>query len=99
MDVEGVGAGANMALRRSAIGKVGLFDERLDAGTPTRSAAITRCSFVCSPRVITLSTIRRLVHRVAHPEEVVDTIYGYGVGVYAMWTGLLSSVASSGWSA
>lgn len=27
-------------------------------------------------------------HRRTH-EELLDTVYGYGVGVYAMWTGLL----------
>lgn len=36
-----VGAGANMALRRCVVDRVGPFDESLDAGTPTRSGGDT----------------------------------------------------------
>lgn len=92
VDVEQVGAGANMALRASIVREVGWFDERLDAGTPTRSGGDHEMFIrvlaaghrvVYDPAAVSLHR-----HRRTH-QEVVDTIYGYGVGVYAMWTGLL----------
>lgn len=87
-----VGAGANMALRRSALARVGDFDERLDAGTPARSggdhemfARILSAGYriAYDPSAVSWHRHRRT------EAELVDTIYGYGVGVYAMWTGLL----------
>ena len=87
-----VGVGANMAIRRRVIAEVGLFDERLDGGMPTRSGGDQEMF------VRLLSAGHRIVydpaavswhrHRRTH-RELVDTLYGYGVGVYAMFTGLL----------
>ena len=92
VEVGRVGAGANMAIRRAMVAQIGGFDERLDAGMPTRSggdhemfirilAAGQR--IVYEPRAVSWHR-----HRRTH-EELVDTIYGYGVGVYTTWTGLL----------
>lgn len=87
-----IGAGANMALRRSVLARVGAFDERLDGGMPTRSGGdhemFTRIltagyRIVYDPAAVSWHRHRR------SREELLDTLYGYGVGVYAMWTGLL----------
>ena len=83
------GAGANMALRRDVTEFVGYFDEALDAGTPTLSGGDTEMfsrilaaghRIVYQPRALSW-------HR--HRREWLDlrkTIYGYGVGTYAVWT-------------
>jgi GT2 family glycosyltransferase len=87
-----VGAGANMAVRRSVLARVGAFDERLDGGMPTRSGGdhemFTRIlaagyRIVYDPAAVSWHRHRR------SREELLDTLYGYGVGVYAMWTGML----------
>jgi GT2 family glycosyltransferase len=87
-----IGAGANMAVRRDAILELGGFDERLDAGTPTRSGGdhemfvrILAAGYhiVYDPASVSWHRHRRT------REELLDTVYGYGVGVYAMWTGML----------
>lgn len=87
-----VGAGANMALRRSVLARVGPFDERLDGGMPTRSggdhemfARILGSGFRIAYDPTAVSWHR---HRRDY-EDLLRTVYGYGVGVYAMWTGLL----------
>ena len=87
-----VGAGANMAVRRQMLLDLGGFDERLDGGMPTHSGG-DHDMFVRA-----LSAGHRVIYDPAavswhrHPRttaELLDTAYGYGVGVYAMWTGLL----------
>jgi GT2 family glycosyltransferase len=87
-----VGAGANMALRRNVLARIGDFDERLDGGMPTRSggdhemfARILAAGYriVYDPAAVSWHR-----HRRSH-QELLDTVYGYGVGVYAMWTGML----------
>ena len=92
VDVSQIGAGANMAIRRSVVDAVGRFDERLDSGTPTRSGGDHEMfvrllsagyQIVYDPAAVSWHRHRRTY------EELVETIYGYGVGVYAMWTGLL----------
>jgi GT2 family glycosyltransferase len=84
-----VGAGANMALRRSILDSVGEFDEALDGGTPTRSGGdhemfsrILSAGFriVYDPAAVSWHRHRRTRH------ELVETVRGYGTGVYAMWT-------------
>lgn len=84
-----VGAGANMALRRSTPDLVGEFDEALDGGTPTRSGGdhemfsrILASGFriVYDPAALSWHRHRRGM------EELRDTLRGYGTGVYAMWT-------------
>lgn len=81
-----VGAGANMALRRSILDLVGPFDEALDAGTPTHSGGdhemFTRLlaagyRIVYDPAALSWHRHRRTL------EELRTTFYGYGVGVYA----------------
>ena len=85
-----VGAGANMAVRRSVLELAGPFDERLDAGTPTKSGGdhemfarlLTRgYRIVYEPAAVSRHRHRRSW------EELRATIGGYGTGVYAMWTG------------
>jgi glycosyltransferase involved in cell wall biosynthesis len=84
-----VGAGANMAIRRNIINEVGLFDEALDAGTPTQSggdheyyARILLAGFkiVYDPAALNWHRHRRTL------EETRRAIKGYGIGVYAFWT-------------
>lgn len=83
------GAGANMALRRSALADLGLFDEALDAGTPTQSGGDTDMfariltagyQIIYEPGAVSWHRHRRTW------EELRQVLYGYGVGVYATWT-------------
>jgi GT2 family glycosyltransferase len=78
-----------MALRREAVEQVGSFDEALDAGTPTRSGGDSEMfsrliasgyRIVYEPRALAWHRHRRIW------KELQQTIYGYGVGVYAFWT-------------
>ncbi|HUR33754.1 MAG TPA: glycosyltransferase [Vicinamibacterales bacterium] len=92
LGVSKIGAGANMAVRRAAAQSIGWFDERLDAGTPTRSGGdhefFTRVlaaghRIVYEPRAVSWHRHRRTL------DELLDVVRGYGTGVYAMWTGRL----------
>ena len=87
-----VGAGANMALRRSTLAKVGPFDEALDAGTRTQSGGDTEMfarilargyHIVYDPAALSWHRHRRTW------EALRQTAYGYGVGIYAFWASLL----------
>jgi GT2 family glycosyltransferase len=87
--VAAVGAGANMALRRSVLDAAGPFDEALDAGTASRSGGdhemfgrILAAGYriVYEPTAVSWHRHRRTW------DELRDAIHGYGVGVYAMWT-------------
>lgn len=84
-----VGVSASMALRKSSIDFIGLFDEVLGAGTPTASGEdcefftrILRSGYciVYEPRALSWHRHRRTW------EELRNTLEGYGVGVYAFWT-------------
>jgi GT2 family glycosyltransferase len=84
-----VGAGANMALRKNLIDLVGFFDEDLDAGTPTYSGGdhemfarilLAGYRIVYDPAAVNWHRHRR------NWKELRQTIFGYGVGVYAFWT-------------
>jgi GT2 family glycosyltransferase len=84
-----VGAGANMALRKSVLEKVGPFDESLDAGTPTYSGGDTEMfarilsagyHIVYEPAALSWHRHRRTW------QELRKTAFGYGVGTYAVWT-------------
>jgi len=84
-----VGAGANMALRRSTLQQVGEFDEALDGGTVTRSGGdhemfsrVLASGFLIAYDPSALSWHR---HR-RSMDELRETLRGYGTGVYAMWT-------------
>ena len=83
------GAGVNMAIRRQAATLVGIFNEALDAGTPTHSGGesefLSRViaggyQIVYTPTALNWHRHRRSM------AELRRTIYGYGVGVYAFWT-------------
>ena len=87
-----VGAGANMAIRREVVALVGEFDERLDAGTPARSGGDHEmfARILCAGYRIAYDPAAVSWHRHRRTRaEVFETVFGYGVGVYAMWTGLL----------
>ncbi|MEG3990947.1 glycosyltransferase [Microcoleus sp. S28C3] len=84
-----VGVSASMALRKSSIDCIGLFDEALGAGTPTVGgedcelfARILRAGYciVYEPRALSWHRHRRTW------EELQKTLQGYGIGVYAFWT-------------
>lgn len=86
-----IGAGANMALRRSLLKEVGPFDPALDAGTATRSGGdheyfirmlLRGYHIVYEPSAISWHRHRRT------DRETVEAIRGYGTGVYAYWTRL-----------
>lgn len=86
-----VGAGANMALRKSLIADTGWFDEALDAGTPTQSGGdheffarilLAGYHIIYDPEAVSWHRHRRTW------KEAVKAIHGYGIGVYAFWTRL-----------
>lgn len=87
-----VGAGANMALRKSVLTKVGGFDPALDSGTASKSGGDTEMfarilgkgyQIVYDPTAVSWHRHRRSWG------ELQKTFYGYGVGTYAMWTRML----------
>ncbi len=84
-----VGAGVNMALRRSILELVGGFDEALDAGTPTHSGGdhdmFTRILAAGYRIVYEPTALNWHRHRREWP-ELQRALYGYGVGVYAYIT-------------
>ena len=86
-----IGAGANMALRRSVLELVGQFDEALDAGTPTESGGdheffvrilLAGYEIIYEPEALNWHRHRRTW------KETIKAIRGYGIGVYAFWTRL-----------
>lgn len=89
-----IGAGANMAVRRGIIDRIGPFDPALDAGTATQSGGdheffsrVLRSgmTIVYEPSALNWHRHRRT------PDELLKAIHGYGVGVYASWTRSLVS--------
>jgi GT2 family glycosyltransferase len=84
-----VGAGVNMAIRKSIVKEIGLFDEALDGGTLTLSGGDQEFFYrvlahgfriVYDPAAIVWHKHRR------EWGELRKTLYGYGVGLYAWWT-------------
>jgi len=84
-----VGVSASMALRKSSIDLIGLFDEALGAGTPAVGgedcelfARILRAGYriVYDPRALSWHRHRRTW------EELQKTLQGYGIAVFAFWT-------------
>ncbi|HJU89672.1 MAG TPA: glycosyltransferase [Gemmatimonadaceae bacterium] len=84
-----VGAGANMAFRRDALERVGMFDEAFDGGTATRSGGDTEMfgRLLAAGYRLTYepSAVVRHRHRRSY-RELRAQLFGYGVGVYAYWT-------------
>ena len=87
-----IGAGANMAFRKSVLELVGAFDEALDAGTPTESGGdhefFVRILLAGYQIVYEPEALNWHRHRRTWPETI-KAIRGYGIGVYAFWTRLL----------
>lgn len=84
-----VGAGVNMAIRREALREIGLFDETLDGGTLTMSGGDQEFFYrvmahgfriVYEPAALVWHRHRRTW------SELQQTLFGYGVGLYAWWT-------------
>jgi glycosyltransferase involved in cell wall biosynthesis len=84
-----IGAGVNMALRRSVLAHVGAFDEALDAGTPTHSGGdhdmFVRILTAGYTIVYEPAALSRHRHR-REWDALRRTVHGYGVGVYAVLT-------------
>ncbi|HET7584843.1 MAG TPA: glycosyltransferase [Gemmatimonadaceae bacterium] len=100
LSVGQVGVSLNMALRRSVLEHVGAFDELLGPGTPCRCgedydlfSRILAAGYriVYDPAALSWHRHRRTW------EELHDTVFGYGVGVYAWWT--RSVLVEREWSA
>jgi GT2 family glycosyltransferase len=84
-----LGVGANMAVRRSAINAIGLFDEALDCGTITRSGGDQEYVYRALARGyrVVYEPAALVWHR--HRRDwsgLRNTLYSYGVGVFAWWT-------------
>jgi len=84
-----VGAGVNMAIRRSALDHIGLFDEALDCGTASRSGGDQEFFYRVLARGyrVIYEPAALVWHR--HRREwsaLQQALYGYGVGVFAWWT-------------
>jgi GT2 family glycosyltransferase len=84
-----VGAGVNMAIRKSVLGETGLFDEALDGGMLTCSGGdqeffyrvlLNGYRIVYEPKALVWHRHRQ------NFKNLKNTIYGYGVGVFAWWT-------------
>ena len=84
-----IGVSASMALRKSAIDCVGLFDEALGVGTPAKCGEdhelyvrILTAGYriVYEPRALSWHRHRR------EWEDLRKIMYCYGIGVYAFWT-------------
>lgn len=89
LNVAFIGVSANMALRREIMEHVGLFDEALGPGTPTRAgedyeffSRILTAGYriVYDPAALNWHRHRRTW------QELRRAIYGYGVAVYSFWT-------------
>ena len=84
-----VGVSGSMALRKSLIDSIGLFDEALGVGTPAKCgsdseqfARILRAGYriVYEPRALSWHRHRRTW------AELLKLLQCYGIGVYAFWT-------------
>ncbi|MEG4118542.1 glycosyltransferase [Microcoleus sp. N9_B4] len=87
--VDPLGVSASMALRKSLIDCIGLFDQDLGVGTPAKAgsdcemfARILRSGYriVYEPRALSWHRHRRTW------EELRNLLRCYGIGVYAFWT-------------
>ena len=89
LSVGAIGAGANMAVRRSVLAELGGFDEALDAGTVTGSGGdhelfgrllAAGYDIVYEPAAVSWHR-----HRRTWP-ELREALRGYGTGVFAVMT-------------
>ena len=83
-----VGAGANMALRRSVLELVGPFDIALDGGTPALSGGDSEmfARILAAGYWIVYEPAALIWHRHRRSwKELRKTMYGYGAGWYAWW--------------
>ena len=89
LNVAPIGVSANMALHRKIVEHVGLFDEALGAGIPTRGgedyeffSRILTAGYriVYDPAALSWHRHRRTW------QELRQTVYGYGIAVYSFWT-------------
>lgn len=82
-----VGAGASMALRRSLVTGLKLFESELDCGTATLSGGDSYAFYLLlkNGHAITYTPTAICWHRHRRTEpELLATFYGYSVGVYSM---------------
>jgi GT2 family glycosyltransferase len=84
-----VGAGVNMSIRKEYINDIGLFDEALDGGTYSRSGGDQEFFYrtLTHGFKIIYDPGALVWHR--HRRDMInlrETIFGYGVGVFAWWT-------------
>ena len=84
-----VGAGVNMAIRRSYLNRIGMFDNALDGGTPTRSGGDQEFFYRTLARGFRIVYDPQAVvwhrHR-SHWHSLRRVMFGYGVGLFAWWT-------------
>ncbi len=89
LSVGHIGAGANMAIRKSIVRRVGPFDPALDAGMPSQSGGdheyFSRLLKAGTHITYTPAALNWHRHRRTR-QELKDTVHGYGVGTYAAWT-------------
>ncbi|MBI4320981.1 MAG: glycosyltransferase [Chloroflexi bacterium] len=91
-DAGKVGTGANMFIRKSALLDIGLFNEALDCGMPTKSGGDTYAFYklLAAGYRITYEPEAIVWHRHRRDDEsLVNTVYGYGVGVASFLTACL----------
>jgi GT2 family glycosyltransferase len=93
-----IGAGANMAIRRSVLREIGPFDPALDAGTPTGSGGdhefFSRVIRAGHTIIYDPAAMNRHRHRRTHA-ELISTMHGYGMGAYSVMTKALLEFGDS----
>jgi glycosyltransferase involved in cell wall biosynthesis len=99
-DPAGLGHGANMAFRRSLLHELGLFDERLGAGSALRSGEDADMFFRCLEAGWTGIYVPDAV--VTHeqwrdPRALVNLRYGYGLGNGAYRVKIARRIGRPGW--
>lgn len=88
LTIGNIGAGVNMAVRRQLIDELGGFDEILAPGTPLYSggeAALFTRVLSRGYRIVYEPDALNWRRRRRSREELRQTVYSYGVGIYAFW--------------
>jgi GT2 family glycosyltransferase len=89
LHVAPAGTSANMALRRDVQNDVGFFDEALGPGTPSKTGEdfdMFSRILTCGYRIVYDPTALSWHRHRSTWSELRQTVYGYGVGVYAYLT-------------